>query len=329
MTETVFVTGATGLTGANVCRQLVERGDRVRALARASADSEPLSAIGVEVVDGDITDAESVLAASKGCDAAIHTAALLGGASQDIADFRAVNTDGTRHVLDAAVAHGMRRVVALSTSTFFDTSGGHTMEDAPVAEHPETDPYTVTKLAAYLECVRRAEAGQDVVTGHPGAIYGPSPVPSRALARTSFNGVIVGALRQKLHRYLAFPVTWVFGGDVAWGSIAALDHGVSGERYLLDGRPQDIISIAACCNLACEAAGIDHRVEDVEVSDDPSLLTDFGPTLVAIAKRDQEHPPRPRPIETRTSVRLGYDPTSLEDGLAQLVPWLRELGKIS
>ena len=329
MSETIFVTGGTGLTGANVCRQLIERGDHVRALARGGADSDPLVAMGVEIVEGDITDAESVLAASKGCDAAIHTAALLGGASQNIADFRAVNTEGTRHVLDAGEAHGMRRVVALSTGTFFDTSGGLSLEDAPVSEHPDDDPYTVTKLAAFLECVKRAEAGQDVVTGHPGAIYGPSPVPSRALSWTSFNGVLVGALRGKLSKYLSFPVTWVLGNDVAWGSIAALDHGVAGERYLLDGRPQDVISIAACCNIACEAAGIDHRVEDIPVTDDPELVAEFGPTLVAIAAKAKAHPSKPRAIKTRTHARLGYDPTALHEGLARLVPWLRELGKIS
>ncbi len=56
MSQTVFVTGATGLAGANVCKQLIERGDAVRALARAGADAGPLSALGVEVGRGDITD---------------------------------------------------------------------------------------------------------------------------------------------------------------------------------------------------------------------------------------------------------------------------------
>ena len=60
MSETVFVTGATGLTGANVCKQFIERGDRVRALSRPAADTGPLVALGVQIVPGDITDAEDV-----------------------------------------------------------------------------------------------------------------------------------------------------------------------------------------------------------------------------------------------------------------------------
>ena len=71
MSETVLVTGATGLAGANICKLLLERGDAVRALARDGADTDPLIDLGVDVVTGDITDADDVLRAAKGCDSAI------------------------------------------------------------------------------------------------------------------------------------------------------------------------------------------------------------------------------------------------------------------
>ena len=83
MVQSIFVTGGTGLTGANVCEQLVGRGDTVRALVRNPGDAAALTAIGVEVVQGDIADADDVMRASKGCESAIHCAALLGGASQE------------------------------------------------------------------------------------------------------------------------------------------------------------------------------------------------------------------------------------------------------
>ena len=124
MSETVFVTGATGLAGANVCKLLLERDDNVRALARDGADTEPLVALGVDVVTGDITNSDDVVRGATGADSAIHCAALLGGASQNLPDFEAVNVEGTGHVLDAAESLGMRRVVAVSTGTFFDTTGG-------------------------------------------------------------------------------------------------------------------------------------------------------------------------------------------------------------
>ena len=107
----------------------------------------------------------------------------------------------------------------------------------------------------------------------------------RALHPTSFNAILLGAIRGRIPMFLDFPVTWVAAADVASGSIAALDRGVAGDRYWLVGRPEDEISTAAGCNRACELAGVDHRVEDLDYRSDPEALTAaFGPTLMAIAE---------------------------------------------
>ena len=329
MPTTIFVTGGTGQTGANVCDQLIRRGDNVRALVRNPDEAVALTEIGVDVVKGDISDSDDVLRASEGCEAAIHCAALLGGASQDLADFTAVNTVGTTNVLDAAKARDMRRVVALSTATFINMNTDLPFEEAPVLHDPPGDPYTVTKLAAFLEAHRRAAEGQDVLTCHPGAIFGPGLVVERALHRTSFNRVLLAGMRGRITRYLAFPVTWVAGADVAAGSIAALDRGVAGERYLLIGRPEDNITTAAGINRACEIAGIDHRVEDLDYRSDPEALTrEFGPTLMAIAEAAAEDVRRPRSADNITTRRLGYSPMSFDDGLRLLIPWLRKIGRL-
>ncbi len=329
MPSTIFVTGATGQTGGNVCEQLIQRGDQVRALVRNPDEAAALAEIGVELVKGDIRDADDVLRAAKGAEAAIHCAALLGGASQDLDDFKAVNIVGTTNVLDAGKAHDMRRVVALSTATFLNLGTGLDFEDAPVLDKPPNDPYTVTKLAAFLEAHQRAAAGQDVLTCHPGAIFGPGLVVERALHRTSFNRVLLAGMRGKIKRYLAFPVTWVAGADVAKGSIAALDHGVSGERYLLIGRPEESFTTAGGINRACEVAGIDHRVEDLDYRTDPEALTaEFGPTLMAIAAAAAKSVRKPRTADNLTTRRLGYQPMSFDDGLRLLITWLRGLGRL-
>jgi nucleoside-diphosphate-sugar epimerase len=327
--STVFVSGGTGLTGANVCEQLIGRDDAVKALVRRPEEAAALAEIGVELVEGDIVEAEDVKRAAEGCEAAIHCAALLGGASQDLEDFSAVNVTGTTNVLDAGRAHGMRRVVALSTGTFFDLAARGFREDAPVLDDPPDDPYTVTKLAAFREVHRRAEEGEDVLTCHPGAIYGPGLVAQRALHRTSFNRVLLAAMRGKLTAYLAFPVTWVAAADVASGSIAALDRGVPGSRYWLMGRPEDEISTAAACNRACELAGVEHRVEDLDHRTAPQEVLDmFGPTLHAIAEAAADADRPPRTAANPTHDQLGYDPMSLDEGLGLLIPWLRDLGRL-
>ena len=263
-----------------------------------------------------------MLRAAKGAEAAIHCAALLGGASQDLDDFKAVNMVGTTNVLDAG--EGPRHASGGRAEHRHLHQPDHRprlRRGARSATNPPDDPYTVTKLAAFLEAHQRAAAGEDVLTCHPGAIFGPGLVVERALHRTSFNRVLLAGMRGKIKRYLAFPVTWVAGADVAKGSIAALDRGVAGERYLLIGQPEDTISTAAGINRACEIAGIDHRVEDLDYRTDPEALTaEFGPTLMAIAEAAAKDVRKPRTHDNLTTRRLGYAPDVLRRRTAAADP---------
>src|SRR5690606_3203916 len=177
----VFVTGGTGLIGSNICKQLVERGDEVRALARPGSDTQGLRDLGVTIVEGDITDAASVRAAADGCAYAIHSAAVLGGASQDPNEHQRVNTGGVAHVLDAAADHGMRRVVTLGTTTYFDFEREPLSERSPLHADPAKDPYTQTKRAAFVEAMRRVDDGMDVCVVIPGGTFGPAPCVQRSM----------------------------------------------------------------------------------------------------------------------------------------------------
>src|SRR5260370_22922453 len=96
----VLVTGASGLVGANVCRLLIKRGQTARALVRSRSGTEPLAAIGAELADGDVTDADSLRRAASGMDAVVTSAALIGGPGQDRDAVWKVNALGTRSVLD-------------------------------------------------------------------------------------------------------------------------------------------------------------------------------------------------------------------------------------
>ena len=186
-------------------------------------------------------------------------------------------------------------------------------------------------MAAFLDAMARAAKGRDVVSTHPGAIFGPSPVASNALGMTSFNRVLLSAARGRIERYLKFPVSWVFAEDIARGCILALDKGVAGERYMLDGRPEDVVSIADACNRMCQLAGLDHEVVDVEPSDDPELAKVFGPDPGGHRREGGAGRPRSaRSLEdSKTYKRLGYSPISLDEGLATTLEWFRALGKVN
>lgn len=321
----VLVTGATGIIGSNIAAQLAGRGDEVQALVRPGSDAGPLEALGVRIVRGDLTDADAVGAAVRGMEVVVHSAAVLGGASQTPEEHVAVNVRGAGHVFDAAAAHGARRVVALTTTTYFEHRSAPLTEHSALDPEPSTDPYTVTKRAAFVDAMARAEAGQDICVVVCGGAYGPSPLAQRSMVAPSFNQRLCAALTGEAASYLEFPVPWVLASDVARVAVAAIDRGRAGERYLAFGRPEDVGTIPFFCNRGAEIAGVAHRVAAVgrEALDDPAVAERYGPSLVALAKRTF---PDPWFVNDETRERLGYRPVALDDGLAQTIPWLAEHG---
>jgi dihydroflavonol-4-reductase len=321
----VMLTGATGMIGANIAQQLVEQGDDVDALVREGSDATAIEALGVRIHRGDITDPDAVLAAADGCEYVIHSAAVLGGPTQIAGEHEHVNVVGTGHVLDAAAKVGATRVVQLSTTTFFDAKRAPLTEHSPLDPAPSDDPYTQTKLRAYVDAMRRVDDGQDICIVISGGAYGRSPMPERSMVVPSYNARIVGAIRGEITEYVGFPIPWVYAGDVARASVLATRKGVAGERYLAFGRASDVGGVPFFCNAACQAAGSPNRVTEVPVADldDPEVAARYGPSLVALARKQF---PDPFFVNDQTVARLGYEPTSLPDGLAETIPWMRDTG---
>jgi uncharacterized protein YbjT (DUF2867 family) len=108
---TVLLTGGTGFIGRHVAHALRARELPVRALVRDSRRAGPLGPWGVELVAGDVTDPASLAAACEGVDAVVHLVSILNGSR---ADFERVMAQGTRDLVAAAQAAGVRRLVLAS-----------------------------------------------------------------------------------------------------------------------------------------------------------------------------------------------------------------------
>src|SRR5580692_1747106 len=108
-----LVTGATGFVGWHVARKLLDRGDRVRALARDPSRIRELD--GIEVVRGDLRDADSLARAVEGCGVVFHVAADYRLWARDPEEMFRSNVEGTRNLLNAARSAGVDRVVYTST----------------------------------------------------------------------------------------------------------------------------------------------------------------------------------------------------------------------
>ena len=109
----ILVTGATGFVGPKIVRALRDRDLPVRALVRRPSDrsAATLAAWGAELVHGDVTDAESLRRAVDGGDVVVHLVAIRQGREEQ---FRRVMEEGTRSLIAAAQAAGIRRFVLMS-----------------------------------------------------------------------------------------------------------------------------------------------------------------------------------------------------------------------
>lgn len=246
-----LVTGANGHVGNNLCRQLVARGERVRAMIRASADPAPLAGLDLEIVRGDIMDATSTARAVEGCGRVYHTAAgFLMWSKDPERDIIRPSVEGTRNVLEAAARAGVEKAVYTSSSGTI----GHA--DAPTSRYDETRPYPTPhthylrgKIAAEQEAFAISRrAGLAMVSIHPGLILGPRFwKPSESVAQ------IVQFVNQGAPVYFDGGFSVVDVDDVARGAILAMEKGRNGERYILAG---DNITVKQLFDLMAELTGL-------------------------------------------------------------------------
>jgi len=226
----ILVTGATGLVGNNVVRQLLARGRTVRVLVRPTADSRPLAGLSVQQVEGDVADPADVRRACRAAAAVIHAAGLVQIGRSRLEEHRRVNVEGSRIVARAARAEGLRMIHVSSTDTLgVGTEQQPADEQTPVAHQPPCS-YVISKREAEQAVLDEVAAGLDGVIVNPGFMLGPwdwKPSSGRML------------LEVMRGRALMAPRGWFTicdVRDVTAAILAAIDRGRRGQRYILAGQ---------------------------------------------------------------------------------------------
>jgi dihydroflavonol-4-reductase len=229
----VFVTGGTGFIGGAIVRQLRARDDDVVLLARSPEKAADAAALGCEIVRGDLGDERAIREGMRGCDAAIHAAAVyeVGIPASARPAMRDANVGGTERVLGAALEEKIPKVVYVSTVGAFGNTGGRIVDES--YEHPAesfTSAYEETKWEAHQVAKRLIGEGLPCVIVQPGGVYGPGDESSIGQLLNQF---LAGKMP-----LLPFPelgICLAHVEDVAGGIIAALDKGKPGEAYILSG----------------------------------------------------------------------------------------------
>ena len=164
----VLVTGASGMLGRAVALGLVRDGHLVRTFQR-----RPAGVPGADEVLGSVTDGPAVARAARGCYAVVHLAAKVSMTGPE-AEFRAVNVDGTRTVLAAALAAGAGRFVMVSSPSVAYFGASIVGADAQRAD-PERarGPYARTKAAAELAALAADSPELRTIAIRPHIVWGP------------------------------------------------------------------------------------------------------------------------------------------------------------
>ncbi len=232
-----FVTGGTGFVGLNLVQQLKAAGWDVTALHRPNSDLRYLSRFSPALVQGEITDSASLLAAlPSGIDTLFHVAGNTNMWRKGNAQQTRDNVDGTRNVVDAAIIKGVRRLVVTSSIAAYGSISGEITETTPSRAAGSSVNYELTKWQAQEIARAAVSRGLEVVIMQPGAIMGPYDIGTWS---RMFTLVRDG----KLDAVPDAGLTFAHVREVVAAHIAAADKGENGGSYLLGGENRSMLDL--------------------------------------------------------------------------------------
>lgn len=225
------VTGAAGFLGRHVIAALRERGLPVRAVTRQK--SRAIAKLGVDQVHADVEDAASLGPAFAGATTVFHLAGLVSRAAADTTRMMRVHVDGTRNVIAAARAAGVRRLILASSSGTTAVSKDETFvgtEASPLAENVVAGwPYYLSKIYQERLVLSEPIPGLEAVVLLPSLLLGPGDT------RGSSTEDVLRFLQRRIPFVPTGGLNFVDVRDVALAFVAAAERGRPGERYLLGG----------------------------------------------------------------------------------------------
>jgi len=231
-TKLLLVTGATGFLGRHVVAAAKGAGWRVRVLARATSNLGPIAGLYDEVHTGDVTDAASLRGSCDGVTAVVHCACAVAstfdaGRAADEA-FMAVNAEGTANLADEVMkVPGLRFVQVSSTAAMGAPQTAVVGPDSPC--QPKT-PYQLSKRAAELLLLERAERGLNVVIVRTCVIAGPGKERSELLKMFK---LVKAGLFPFLGNNLEVQKPLIDVDDVVQALLLATERGTGGGIYLV------------------------------------------------------------------------------------------------
>jgi dihydroflavonol-4-reductase len=323
-----LVTGATGFVGSAVLRKLIAAGHEVRVLARHTSDPRNLAGLDVEMIEGDLTDADSLRRAVTGCNRLFHVAADYRLWIPNPDAMYQTNVVGTVNLLRHAAAAGVERIVYTSSvaALGLTADGSPANETTPVQPDKIVGHYKRSKYQAE-QAVLKLVAAEKL----PVVIVNPStPVGPRDIKPTPTGRIIIDTLNRRMPAYVDTGLNIVHVDDVATGHVLACERGEIGERYILGG---ENMTLKAILEEISDNAGL--KPPSIRLPHDLVLPVAWCmERWAAISGRE----PRATVDGVRMAKKkmyfssekarrqLGYRYRPARDGLADAIRWFRDNG---
>ncbi len=226
------VTGATGHLGNVLVRELLDDGVNVRVLVLEGEDLRALEGLAVEVVRGDVGDPLSLERAFDGSDVVFHMAGIVAIAPGREEALQRINVEGTRNVVAAARATGVRRLVYTSSvHALTEPRRGGVLEERSGFDPARSyGDYGKSKAAGSQAVLEGAGDGLECVLVCPVGVIGPYD-----FKRSEMSALFISYSRGELKAIIDGSYDFVDVRDVARGHILAAEKGRSGEAYIVSG----------------------------------------------------------------------------------------------
>ena len=228
----VFVTGANGFVGLNVVSALVSSGHDVVSIVRDGSNTAFLEPFGVDIVRGGLDDVRTLTDAMRGADAVVHVAGNTSCNRKDMPKLLEVNVDGTRNIVEAALATGIRRLVYTSTTSTIGAYDGGTRladETVPLSGYRARSPYSITKRKAEEIVLAARPRGLEPVILNPAEVVGAYDY------NLQWGRILLAAYYDKIPFNPPGGASFCSAADVGRAHVRAITLGRPGERYLLGG----------------------------------------------------------------------------------------------
>ena len=328
MNKTIAVTGASGHLGNVICRLLLEKGFRVKAMYNTRRDS--LEGLPIELIQGDVLNKSDLAKLIDGCEIVINSAAIISINGDPTGMVFKTNTEGPRNVYDVAKEKGVKRIVHISSvHAVMEEPLNLPFDEKRTYKTATCFPYDYSKAQGeQIMLSNKANAAPEVVVLRPSCIIGPFDYKT-----SEFGKALLKFYHGKIPVMPEGGYNFIDVRDVAESVINAMEKGRNGEIYLATVKYYSMKELA-------------NTIEKVTGKKTPkntlsfTVLKSLIPFISAYSKLTNTIPlfttesinalkyGHPGMDNTKAITELGHRVRPFEESINEFFTWQKSIGKI-